>query len=308
MATRKSRILVDPCIIGSNNSVAPYIVQLVNNIEVYGSAVENTSPDYIPYVMAARGGIAYVRDINEWTPYVADGVSKHHGNIPTRVRLWSEERQLWSDGVNTTDGNVCIIPANVLNYAVTDKIEELVGSLNTVEQSISQNLENLRQLAVVVTRDSKLKNQLIALDRLRRAGEISHGVIDIPKDGNTETINEMLRMDDIESLLTVVSLSPNADNYLTDYLALKQDYRQELNNVIGVTEVKEKSERRINSEMELIQNSSCAFIDMIIDNINKYAKHYDIDVHAHRTHDGCTEHETMPGGEEETDDVGDNES
>lgn len=307
--TRAGRQTLDPCINEGGNSigVAPYIAQLVNNISIEGEAAKNAAPNYIAYVMATTGGIAYIRDVNEWAPFTA--ADPHtRGGIPLKARIFSEETGLYSNPLSTTDGNVCIFPANPDFYPLSRKIKEAVMSINCVEDNISQNLDNLREMAIIITRDSKLKNQLIMLNRMRQSGKAAYGVLSIPKDGNTETVTDLLTREDLDNLATILNFSTNAHNYLADYLALKQDYRQELQNIIGVTEVAEKTERRINAEMEMIENSSFAMVDLIINNINNYAKFYGVDVHAHRTHSGCAQHVDNAIQNEQIEEVSDNVS
>lgn len=269
------------------NSATPYLSQLVDNIALSGSAIENMPPDYIVYALAVYGGIAYIADTNEWTIFTpADkNQNTYNGLLPETVKLYSYAQERWSEPINCKAANIKIFPANATFYPVIDKINELAESLETVEDNISQNLDNLRQMAVVVTKDKRLRNQLISLNKQRLCGQ-SHGVVLLPEDDD----KTLLSAETANEALTVVSLSPNAENYLDTYLTLKADYRQELHNVIGVTEVAEKSERRITSEMELIENSTYAFIDMIINNINKYAKYHNVEIYAHRQHSACAEH------------------
>lgn len=295
MATRNNRKWrdCDPCNVRGYDNISPYLSRLINNIDISGMATENTAPYFIAYVMATVGGIAYVRSANEWVKFMPIYVKKRYGILPRWVKLWSEERQAWSGAVEIKkDGDVVIFPANAEFYPLADKIDELVTSLNTVEDNISQNLNNLRQLAVAVVRDNKLKNQLIALNKLREAGTTALGIISLEDNtnGDKAQINAVMSRTEAEEAVTVVTLSPNAENYLADYLALKQDYREELNNVIGVTEVAEKTERRINSEMEMIENSTYSMIDLLCDSINKYATFYNVDIYAHRAHSACAAH------------------
>lgn len=298
MSTRNSRLFrdCDPCINeGQYKTIAPHISRLVNNITFIGAAIRNVAPDFIAYTLATEGGIAYIRSSNEWARFKSDSSIKKFGLIPSKVRLWSEERQEWSGSYDITrDGDICIFPANSDFYPIAAKIRELVDSLDTIETNISQNLNNLRELAVAVTRGRKLANQLKALNKQRVAGTEALGVLEVPEtttaDGNNANLNALLTQESAEDLLTVISLSPNANNYLADYLELKRDYREELNNLIGVTEVAEKSERRINSEMEMIENSTYAVLDLLIDSVNKYATFYNVDIYAHRAHSACAEH------------------
>lgn len=305
MATRSSRLYrdCDPCIKGIYDNISPYLSRLVNNIDFTGAATDNTAPDFIAYTLATEGGIAYIRSTNEWVKFTADSPIKKFGLIPAAVRLWSDERQEWSGSLDITkDGDICIFPANANFYPIVAKVRELVDSLETVETNISQNLNNMRELAVAVTRDNKLTNQLKALNKQRQSGDAVLGILTLTTDTNgaDANINALLSREEAQDALTVISLTPQVNNNLAEYLELKKDYREELNNTIGVTEVAEKSERRINSEMEMIENSTYAMIDLILDSVNKYAKFYGVDIHGHRAHSGCAEHVDKAIAEEGT--------
>lgn len=296
MSTRNSRKLIDPCTLRGYDNISPYLSRLVNNIELQGEAVKHTAPDYIPYIMATEGGVAYIKSANEWVRFMQWGSTYRNGLLPRFVKLWSEDGHTWSTPIDLKrNDDIVIFPANAEFYPLANKIDELVKSLNTVEDNISQNLDNLRQLAVAVVRNNKLKNQITALNDLRRAGTTALGVISLEENvsGDNANINAVMSKTEAEEALTVVTLSPNAENYLMDYLELKKDYRQELNNVIGVSEVAEKTERRINSEMEMIENSTYSMIDLLCDSINKYATYYKVDIYAHRAHSACAAHVDM---------------
>ena len=305
MSTRSGRKWrdCDPCNVRGYADISPYLSRLVNNITLEGGAIDKTAPDFIAYTLATRGGVAYIRSVNEWTKFTSVQPKKRYGILPRYVKLWSDENQTWSGQIDTAkDNDVVIFPANTEFYPIADKISELVTSLNTVEDNISQNLNNLRQLAVAVVRDDKLRHQLEILDKGRQEGISALGVISLPARTNSDgtTLNDIITHTEAEEAISVVSLSPNAQNYLADYLALKQDYRQELNNTIGVSEVAEKTERRITTEMEMIENSTYAIIDLLCDSINKYAKFYNVDIYAHRAHSACAEHVDMATSESDT--------
>lgn len=290
MATRKGRLFRD-CLNqsyctaygGNVSGVAPYVSQMVNNITVYGRATEQTPPDFIINVLAEDGGIAYIKNLNRWARFYTASAKRVNG-LPTVVRLWSDERQQWS-GDTPVDDNIHIYPANAMFFAVVNKIAEYVQTDTTIDENISQNLANLRELTAICVYGNALKNQLEEANDKRLKGA-THVVINLERrHKNWQAAG--LKPDDE---LGVVTLSPNAHNYLPDYLELKKNNLEELNKVIGISNVAEKEERRINSEMVLINNSSMAYIDMIINTINKYAKYYGDDIHAHRTHSGCDEH------------------
>lgn len=264
--TREGRKIIDICglpLWGEGEySLSPYLSILVNNIELEGEAVKDTPPQYIIYTLATRGGIAYLRDVNEWTAFNSVG-KKNRYNLPRRVRLYNDDGYL-SETLNV-DKSICIIPANAEYYAPANEIKKRVFRLNEIALNIFQNLNVLRQAAAVVTDDSDLSTQVETANKQREEGKTT--VTLIKKAG---------------SELSIENFSPAAQSHLLEYLEMEKETYTQLNEIIGVANVGEKQERRIESEIELIEDSSGAIIDTLISSINQWAGYYDIDVHAHR--------------------------
>lgn len=267
MATRSGRKFIDPCWdkavgIGSGKT-APYLSMLCNNIILSGKATEDTEPNYIQYIIATNGGIVYLRDANEWAEFTPIGkVSRTY--MPKRIRVKGEDG--WEE-MNVDGESVCVFPANAQFIPPVDMIDEKVFMLAQVEKNILQNLDNLREMSIVETSDAELSQSLIKLDDDRRNGA-THGVL--------------VTKDKINRVGEVKSLTANATNNLETYINLKMDYRQEIYEIVGVAKMVEKGERRINGEVDLANDSASAFIDLIIESINKYAEFYDVDIHAER--------------------------
>ena len=88
MATRSGRKWCDPCIDnGGGCASSPYLSIFVNNIHLRGAAVENTPPFFIVNAIATRGGVCYVRDVNEWYAYQSVGKNDRFG-YPRRIKLY----------------------------------------------------------------------------------------------------------------------------------------------------------------------------------------------------------------------------
>lgn len=265
MATRNNRKFVDPCglkKVGDGN--APYLSMLCNNIVLSGSAIDNTEPNYIQYIMATCGGICYIRENNKWAEFRQHGKSTRTG-MPRKIRIRGNDS--WGQQIDVDGVNYCIFPANVEFAPPVDLIDKKVHLLEEVEKNILQNLDNLRELSYIETEAPETSQALIRLDEARREGQ-THGVLQ--KKGPAEFVGE------------VKSLTANAQNYLETYINLKMDARQELYEIVGVAKMVEKGERRIIGEVDLANDSASAFIDLIIESINKYAKFYNVDIQAER--------------------------
>lgn len=289
MATRSGRKFIDPCWekavgVGNGDSV-PYLSMLCNNIVLTGSAIIDTEPNYIQYIMSTNGGIVYLRPVNQWAEFKQVGKSSRT-YMPKRIRVKGENGWMEMD----VDGvDVCVFPSNAQFIPPVDLIDEKVFMLSQVEKNILQNLDNLREMSIVETSDSELSQSLIKLDEDRRNGA-THGIL--------------VTKDKINRVGEVKSLTANATNNLETYINLKMDYRQELYEIVGVAKMVEKGERRINGEVDLAHDSASAFIDLIIESINKYAEFYSVDIHAERKYraseEGGTEGQTE--GEDDNED------
>ncbi len=275
MSTRAGREFCDPCGKDTERATAPYLSMLVNNIEVEGKATENTPPQYIIYVLASQGNIAYIPETNDWAEFVsADRNNRFY--LPRRVRLKGDSGE-YSDAIAvdplplSQSYGIKIIPANVERYAPQKRIRDLLKELDEVKINIRQNLRELRSLAAVVVSDDTLDKELTEANTKREQGATS--VVLHKRNATTE--------------LEVINFSPNAVSHLTEYLEREEKIYERIDNTIGVTRLADRQERAITSEVEVSRDNSAAIIDMLINSINKYGKYYGIDIHAKRLHDGA---------------------
>lgn len=266
--TREGRKTVDICGLalwetGSGKySVSPFLSILVNNIELEGEAVKDTPPQYIVYTLATRGGIAYLKDINEWTAFNTVGKRDRY-NLPRKVRLYNNDGYL-SEAVNVSN-DIYIFPANAEYYPPVNEIKKRVFRLNELDLNIHQNLNVLRQATAVVTDDEDLSTQVQRANKEREEGATTVTLVKKPG-----------------AELGIENFTPAAQSHLLEYAELEKEAYTQLNEIVGVANVGEKNERRIESEINLISESSGAIIDTLVSSINKWAEWYGIDVHARR--------------------------
>lgn len=265
--TREGRTTVDPCEFltaegAGGISSAPYLSILVNNIEVEGSATANTPPFFIVQTLATRGGIAYLSDLNEFAEFTRVGKLNRY-NLPRYVKL-KNDNGFYSEAIPVGD-NIKIIPANSAYFAPVMQIRKRAFRLSEIEANIHQNLISLRQATAVITDDQDLTTQIVTANKQRENGKTT--VTIVKKTG---------------SELNIENFTPAAQCYLLEYSELEDKEYTRLNGIIGVANVGEKEERRIESEIDLIQSSSSAIIDTIVSSINKWGKYYGIDIRARR--------------------------
>lgn len=269
--------------IGGN--AAPYLAILTNNIELTGQACENTEPiTFIIKTLIEKGGICYSRPDNTWYEFYVEGERGRTG-LPKKIRLVLDKAPYRTRVVDLTNPlfaeNFVIFAANPYYYPIAAKVCELVAGIETTEENISQNLTNLRQLTLTITRGNALAPQLNAIDKIRMAGGVSAS-IQLPM----HKPNEPTR--DIAEELQLMPFGAEVESHITEYIELRKTLQEELYKVIGLSSLGDgEQERRIQSEVNLQENGSYAYLDVLIDSINHTAMLKNVDICARRLHSAC---------------------
>lgn len=271
--------------IGGN--AAPYLAILTNNIELTGQACENTEPiTFIIKTLIEKGGICYSRIDNSWYEFYVEGERGRTG-LPKKIRLVIDKSPYRTRVVDLTNPlaaeEFIVFAANPYYYPIAAKVCELVAGIETTEENISQNLTNLRQLTLTVTRGNSLAPQLDAIDKIRMAGGVSAS-IQLPK----QKPNEPTR--DIAEELQLMPFGAEVESHITEYIELRKTLQEELYKVIGLSSLGDgEQERRIQSEVNLQENGSYAYLDVLIDSINHTAMLKNVDICARRLHSVCND-------------------
>lgn len=265
--TRRGRIFLDPCLKGLTGGLyAPFLSILCNNVQIYGKAAEDVPPTFIVKTLVERGGIAYLRAADTWAAFVPDGRRKRTG-FPTSVRLIGDGGQL-SEPMWTEEGagsNLCLIPANPYFYPPAESVKGKVALLDEITNSLTQNLAALKQSTAIIYDDPALTTEIEAAEGQRLAGATT---VKIKKNLGGE--------------LDIRNFSPEAKSHIPDLIALWTQTVEEIDEMTGRATVGEKTERRTDDEISVIEQSASATIDVIIDTFNRYAKWYDIPARAVR--------------------------
>lgn len=262
--TRQGRRAIDPCIVPpaerGGGEVAALLSIFADNIQIFGADTETTPPTFISRVLIERGGVAFLRDIKEWTKFNSVGERDRFG-LPKRISLVGDRGQL-SAPVAVDGDRVCVIPAAPFFNVPAQTVARRVDTLGFISQAIAQNVEALRQIACIKYTNPAMAADVEKAERDRVAGKAT-----------TKIYTPM--GDDVN----VINFSPNAQSHITDLLALYVQTLQELDAAIGRTTVGEKQERRISEEMTVIENSACSAIDVTIDTFNRFCDFYKIDAY-----------------------------
>ena len=266
MATRVGRKWCDPCALpqGVTGAAAPFLSILVNNIQVYGAAVEGTPPAFIVRTLVDRGAIVYDRISGLWSAFNSVG-GRDRFNFPKRICLIGDGGRL-SDPIEV-DVNLCIFTANAYWYKPADEVKRKVETLSMLSNSTAQNLNSLKESAAIIYTDSDLTENIDKAERDRLEGKPTVKIYN--KSGMP---------------INIERFGTGAPSHLMDYLELWKNTMEELDQLTGRASVGEKTERRINSEMAVIENAALSSIDVMIDSINNYADYYGVDIKAERGH------------------------
>lgn len=255
-----------------------FVSVLVNNIKLTGGALANVPPDFIVKTLTEKGSICYAKEANTWADFVEQGKRDRFG-FPKFVKLIGEDCTLSKPFA--VGKEFLIFPANATMTPPVFDIARYCQTIQEIDTNIFQNLDNLREMSVVHVFDDALDSEIQKIENKRRRGE-THAVLHERKDGYETKIE---------------SFSPNAQNHLNDYINARDYFEKELFDLVGIVKLDGKNETRIIDEVEQIKAEANTIIDLMIDNINKYADYYNIDIHAERgvknvSHETTEEEET----------------
>ena len=282
MATRRGRQFIDPCgnikFYVEGDNISPFIAIMVNNISITGEATTNTPPHFIARTLCRYGGIAYLREANEWARYVAVGKLDRFG-LPKFIKLYGDGGRL-SAPYEVDKTNVCIFGANSELYPPAEEIRRRVETIEAVGVNLAQNLDSLKSCTAIVYDDKDLEANISKAEEMRKAGAAT---VKIFRQAGQN--------------LSIEKFGTDTQSHLQDYLAIYKQTMEEIDQLNGVASLGEKNERRINEEVAIIENAASATIDTVINSINMYAKFYNVDIKAERF--GTYERKTPVGAKNE---------
>lgn len=268
--TRKGR-KIDPCS-DPNGALrlrsASFLSILINNIQVFGAATENTVPTFIVRTLAETGMIAYDTRSNEWAECTPTRRPLRTG-FPRFVKLRGDDGRLSAPiDVSRKDGHVHFYAANAYMYPIAADVMRRVTTLDFISNAIVQNVQALRQATALIYKDKDLAEEVERALNARERGESTvmiYGGLELGNNG-----------------VTMENLSAGATSNIPDFLELWKNTLEELDAVTGRAAIGEKNERRITEEIAVIENAASTSIDVLIDTVNKFAEWYGDDIQAVR--------------------------
>lgn len=266
MSTRAGR-RGDPCNndgIHVRGGIAPYVSILINNIQIFGGDTDGAPPTFIARTIVTDGMIAFLPSEKIWARCVRYG----HDNrfqLPSKIRLIGENGKLSAPIDVNGDEFVHVYYANAFGLPVTGELQKRVDTLEYISGALRQNVDALRQATAIIYRDPELKTQIETAQRARERGETTVSLL--------QSVGDEIRLE---------NFSTGAVSYVSDLLELWKNTMTEIDALTGRAKVAEKTERRITSEIAVIENAAATSIDVIIDTVNAFATYYGDDVFAAR--------------------------
>lgn len=237
-----------------------------DNVQIFGKDTEEEPPTFIIRTLLMRGAIAFDRKSNRWFAFTATGPRRRDG-FPSQVRLHygfgktSNDIQVFMD----RDDDVCIIPANAFMDPPSREILSRMQTLDMISTAMAQNIDALKQCAGILYHDQTLTNQLDRAEKARLQGR--------------STVHLQTKIGDDVKL---VNFGPEARSFIPDFLAVWTNTVEELDEATGRVKIGEKTERRTDDEISVIENSACSAIDTVINTFNRYCKFYGVRARAER--------------------------
>ena len=238
---------------------------LANNVQIYGEDTESASPQFIIKTLIVRGAVVYDRVSGEWFAFDRTGEMLRDG-FPSYISLIGH-MGMRSSPIRYTgrDGDLCIIPANAFFDPPILEIARKVNVLNFVSNALEQNVNALKQATAIMYTDPALDSQIERAEQDRLNGK--------------STVHIQTKVgDDVQ----IVPFGANAQSHITEFMNVWVQTLEELDACTGRVKVGEKTERRTDDEIAVIENSSCSSIDTIIDTFNRYAAWYGLRARAER--------------------------
>ncbi|MCQ2398957.1 MAG: hypothetical protein MJ072_00435 [Clostridia bacterium] len=255
----------------------------ISNASVTG--IENVRNDYILNRLFEDGKIAYHKKLKLWLPFDGSG----------RVDIYDEYENYTLYGANGTRINakrddIYIFRANPKSAPVVDFLNRIAYKLAEIDGATDQNLDAIKQMTILATDSVELTKELQLAQRKRQKNE-SFAVVHRTATARGEIQN----------------LSTSAEYYV-DRLqdAHDREFKKGLN-FLGVYTVSEKAERRITGEIDVLNDETDAYRNIIAKTFNTDAIEQNAPFRLVLRDDGATEEEAEEE-EEKTEGVENEES
>lgn len=199
----------------------------------------NLTPAYIIKIMYNRGAVAYDKLTKLWLPFAARGRDAY--GEPETVELYGQDGKRWT----RKRKDVYIFKANASAFPWVMLINLQARKLAEIDAAISQNLDAVKQMTVILSENERLSQRLRIADAARRAGA-SVAVLS-PREMGVKPEEAVTLGQNFAALTTLkTDAEYNVDKLRSEW---QQVYEHALH-LLGVHTSKNKGERKTDNEIE----------------------------------------------------------
>lgn len=254
MATRLSRSNREFCVDAKSYETlfaSLFISGLrVNGLEIEEGDRAQATSDYIVRTLYEWGGVAYDTELKAWFKYSGTGRQDIYGYFQ-RYNL------LGANGTNLSQvprERLYIFRANPYENPLAGFVRMKCGLLADFDNAIAQNLDAIKDMSLIVSRNPALSKVIRLADKARRLGR---SVAVVTQDAN-----------DVTQLQT---LSTGAEYKVDRLIADRRAVYEDLLHVVGVRTPIEKGERMITDEVSTQNAETDAYIGITVKTFNACA-------------------------------------
>lgn len=216
---------------------------------------DGLTDEIIATYLYEKGAVAEDKLTGVWLPFYGQG----HPNV---YGIYPEYRLYGNNGVEITRkyDDIRIFTANSECYPVEAYIREKAAVLASFDAAINQNLNAIKQIAVIVCETKALARALASANAKREAGE--------------STV--ILSREEYQDFAELQTLSTQAQYNVTQLLDDKRKVFEEVLHIVGIRTPILKGERKIVSEQESENAEVDAYIKLLVLSFENCAKHYGV--------------------------------
>lgn len=208
--------------------------------------------DYIISTLYYDGSVAFHKSTGMWWRWVGVGTPNAYGEYE-RVKLFSPYKQ----GLQVDRDDVVILDANAERFGISQFVGDKCELLAEMDAAIAQNLDAVKDMAVIVADNDAIAAKLKAVDRLRRSGK---------------SVATISRRNKNGGLAALEVLSTGAEFKVDKIQEARRKLYEEILHLVGVDTAFEKGERMITDEAQMQGAETSAYIRIMIDTFNAQAE------------------------------------
>lgn len=227
------------------------------NIKALEQNKDYITPAYIISKMYTRGAVAYDKKTKLWLPFSSRG--RDAVGQPETLELVGQDGTRWT----RKRDDVYIFRANASSFPWKLLLDLQARKLAEIDAAISQNLDAVKEMTVILTEDERIGRKLQVVDAQRRAGK-SVAVLS-PRELGTKAAESVTLGAAFAAITTIKTEAEyKIDKLRTEWQAV---YEHALH-LLGVHTSKGKGERKTDDEIDAENGEADAMAFVLIRQAN----------------------------------------